>query len=428
MKELVDASKTPKTRCTTLRFRAPYAGSAAFAAYVARTLPLTRLGDLVARCEIVHDPDPAATTVTADAWIVATEALLDGGGSDDASRHVVRLELHQETMRTRQLTPPMVRAMLRERLGGRAHVASSEANAVDWVVRVRFAHAAAMATAGGFGAEHEAILCHRAANVLLDTVVVCGHPDVANAEAATSTRLDPLLHDAPPCEEHVVHAYGALLLDAAASSCVEWERCTSNDVWEVYHTLGVEACAHVLFDELKAVLSFDGSYQDERHLAIIVDTITRSGSLMPLNRHGINRTEASPLMRASFEETMDVLSEAAMHAQSENARGVSTSIMLGQLAEFGTGATRVLFHERCLPPSVDALADSLAPRQRVLRSTCRSHTATELEQVVEYVHDDVRVGAAAASRHHLAPAAEEEEEPLLKRVRFRPASPTGEGA
>lgn len=411
LKELVDVAKSPKTPCTTVRFRAPYAQSPAFAQYVANTLPLTRLGDVVARCEIVPHDDGS------DAWIVEAEEVLGAAPCVDASRYVVRLELHQPTMRTRRLTPPMLRAMLRARLGARAAVASSEVNAVNWVVRVRFAHVGAMVEVGGLGPDREAILCHRAANVLLDTAVISGHPDVSNAEAAASTRLDGLACGGRAQEEHVVHAYGTFLADCAASHCVEWERCTSNDIWEVYHTLGVEACAHVLFDELKAVLSFDGSYQDERHLMMIVDTICRNGALMPLNRHGINRSDASVLMRASFEETIDVLCDAAMHGEEENARGVSTSIMLGQLAHCGSGTARVLFHERCLKPTHDELATALRPRTRVLRSTCRSHTATEPEQVVEYVHDAMRPATAR-------PPSPPEAKP--KRARFRPASPARE--
>ena len=73
---------------------------------------------------------------------------------------------------------------------------------------------------------------------------------------------------------------------------VEFERCTSNNVWETLTILGIEACAHVLFDQIKAVISFDGQYVDDRHLVLIVDSMCRNGKLMPLNRHGINRTSA----------------------------------------------------------------------------------------------------------------------------------------
>ena len=375
--ELLDASKSPKTPCATLRLRAPFCRSAPLAAYLAQTLPLTRLGDLVGAVEILDEPDPRATAVADDAWLVAAEAALGNLPPADGAppaRHVVRIALQQDAMRARHLEPRMVRRMLAERLAGRAVVMASESTAVDWVVRVRFLHAAAMVEAGGLAAEQEALLCHRATSVLLDTMVVCGHPSVTGATAAEAAD-----------GERVVHAYGSFLVDAAACAAVDWERSTSNDVWEVYHALGVEACAHVFFDQIRAVVSFDGTYVDERHMMLIVDSMLRGGSIMPLNRHGINRSDASPLMRCSFEETTDVLCDAAVFAEAENARGVTTSIMTGQLTHFGTGAVEVLLADRGggAPSSGGAAGGGDAgararARGRVLRSTCRSHRARGL--------------------------------------------------
>ena len=398
--ELLDASRSPKTPCTTL---ALCPATTQLADYLARTLPLTRLGDVVESCELLFDPDPTTTVVDDDAWMIAVETALGEGlgclPSPHASHHVVRLVLAQDVMRARELTPPIVRRLLQERLASRATVVSSECNSVEWVVRIRFEHVRDMVKAGGLGDEQEAILCHRAMNALLSTMVVSGHPNISHADMSTE-------HDRP-----VVHAYGAMLADAAALPCVDWTRTVSNDVWEVYHTLGVEACAHVIFDQIRTVVSFDGTYVDDRHMLMIVDTMLRSGTLMPLNRHGINRTDASPLMRCSFEETTDVLCEAAIFAEHENARGVTTSIMTGQLAEIGTGTVQVLF------PSDGSSQPECGPLPRVMRSTCRSHRTSELGETLELVLDESRVGGARP----LSPPTVLEAP--RKRARFRPVSP-----
>ena len=399
IKELVDVSKSPKTSCTTVRFRAPYGKSRDFVDCIAQTLPLTRLGDIVRSCEIVFDPDPRTTVIADDAWMVRVDASLGGSVSEDASSHILRLHLSQETMATRQLTPPIVRRMLAERLRGKAHVTSSETNAVEWVVRIRFDHVGAMARAGGLDAEQEAILCHRVVNVLMDTVVISGHPDVSGVDVAEEKG------------EYVVHAYGNFLSDCVASPTIDWVRTTSDDVWNVYTTLGVEACAHVLFEQMKTVLSFDGGYIDDRHIMVIVDHMLRAGTLMPLNRHGINRTDQSPLMRASFEETSDILYDAALFTEEENAAGVTTSIMTGQLSSMGTGTVQVLFPSATpRPPCVQGA------KKRIMRSTCRSHCQEELEETVEYVMDPVR----SERTRPLSPQEQEQR----KRPRFRPMSPT----
>lgn len=411
MKELCDASKTPKTPCTTVRFRRPFASSARFARYFAETLPQVRLGDVVSSCDIVHDPDPFSTSVEAHRDFVEVERLLgDHPPEEGACEYVVHLHLHKEAMRARHLTPPLVRAVLRERLGERALVMSSEVNSVEWVVHVRYLHVREMARVGGLTLEQQSILCHKCTNVLLDTVVLGGHPDVTGADAAEAPRFDE-----GDASEHVVHAYGNVLVDCAASESVEWERCTSNDVWEVLHTLGVEACVHVFFDQLKSVVSFDGTYVDDRHLMMVADTVCRGGTLMPLNRHGINRTDASPLMRCSFEETCDVLCESAMFAETENGKGVSTSIMTGQMADFGTGGVEVLFPASSFPKQAPS-------KTRVLRSTCRSHTASRRhEEVLEYVMEGAKT--CVPPRSLSPPPSDDDEEPPRRRARFRNYSP-----
>ena len=407
-KEILDASKTPKTPCTTLRFVDPFQSSATFAEYMANTLPLTRLSDIVKSCNIINDPDPTTTVVAEDAWIVEADNIIGYSVPEHSSNLIVRVELLQEVMRSRHLTPTIVRRILAERLMGRALVSSSEANSLDWIIRIRFHHLKDMIAHGNLGNEQEAILCHCALNVLLDTVVISGHPKISGANASEDA-------NAPGC--HVVHAYGNVLLDASASETIDWERSTSNDMWEVYHTLGIEAAAHVIFEQMKAVVAFDGTYVDDRHILLIVDNICRGGTIMPLNRHGINKTEnTSPLMRCSFEETMDVLCEAAGFAQSENARGVSTSIMTGQLANMGTGACEVLFPQGREVRTIQSIQTS----GRVMRSSCRSYTKRLDEETLEYITNQTR----PSGMRPLSPPTVDERG-SRKRARFRMVSPHG---
>ncbi|GJX81001.1 RNA polymerase II large subunit, partial [Tanacetum coccineum] len=72
-----------------------------------------------------------------------------------------------------------------------------------------------------------------------------------------------------------------------------------------------------LLDELRAVISFDGSYVNYRHLAILCDTMTHHGHLMAITRHGINRNDTRPMMRCSFEETVDILVDATVYAETD---------------------------------------------------------------------------------------------------------------
>ena len=67
---------------------------------------------------------------------------------------------------------------------------------------------------------------------------------------------------------------------------------------------------------------------------------------MAITRHGINRQETGTLARCSFEETVDILVEAATHAERDPMKGVSEAIMLGQVARIGTGAFDLLLDQK----------------------------------------------------------------------------------
>lgn len=119
-------------------------------------------------------------------------------------------------------------------------------------------------------------------------------------------------------------------------------RTRCNDVMTTFNTLGIEAARQVLYDEICKVIEFDGSYVDYRHTAMLIDTMTYKGSLMAITRHGINRTETGVLMRCSFEETVNVITDAAAFGEYDPIRGVTENIIMGKMACLGTGTMDVM--------------------------------------------------------------------------------------
>ncbi len=127
---------------------------------------------------------------------------------------------------------------------------------------------------------------------------------------------------------------------------------------EIISVLGIEAARAALLKEIRGVIEFDGSYVNYRHLAALVDTMTARGHLTAITRHGINRTDSSPLHQASFEETVDILFRAAMYSEKDTMHGVSANIMMGQLCPLGTGCFDLLLDESQLGDAVEvALGD-----------------------------------------------------------------------
>uniref|UniRef100_A0A6B2KWG0 DNA-directed RNA polymerase II subunit RPB1 n=1 Tax=Arcella intermedia TaxID=1963864 RepID=A0A6B2KWG0_9EUKA len=142
--------------------------------------------------------------------------------------------------------------------------------------------------------------------------------------------------------EWVLDTDGTNLLGVLGCPQVDGKRTISNDIVEVMEVLGIEAARKALLSELKKVISFDGSYVNHRHLAILGDMMTCKGRLLGMTRFNSNCFSSSPLMRCSFEETAGVLHEAAVYAERDGLLGVSENVILGKVAPFGTGGFEVL--------------------------------------------------------------------------------------
>lgn len=148
--------------------------------------------------------------------------------------------------------------------------------------------------------------------------------------------------------EWILETDGTSLMRVLSERDVDPIRTSSNDICEVFQALGIEAVRKAVEKEMNHVISFDASYVNYRHLALLCDVMTAKGHLMAITRHGINRQDVGALMRCSFEETVDVLIDAASHAENDYLKGVSENIMVGQLAKMGTGAFNMLLDpEKC---------------------------------------------------------------------------------
>jgi len=124
---------------------------------------------------------------------------------------------------------------------------------------------------------------------------------------------------------------------------IVYEKSRSNDIREIYTTLGVEAARKALVLELDNVIG-EGAI-NYRHVSLLVDTMTNRGQLMSIDRHGINRSDVGPLAKCSFEETTDMLVNASIFSEYDQLNGVSANVMLGHKAPCGTGDFDVIIDE-----------------------------------------------------------------------------------
>ena len=130
---------------------------------------------------------------------------------------------------------------------------------------------------------------------------------------------------------------------------VDHRRTISNDVVELLHVLGIEATRMSLINELRVVLNFYGIYVNYRHLATLCDVMCQRGTLTSITRHGINRAmDTGPLRKCSFEETVEILLEAAVFNEVDHLRGITENIVIGHTAPLGTGSFDIVLDTEVL--------------------------------------------------------------------------------
>jgi hypothetical protein len=81
-------------------------------------------------------------------------------------------------------------------------------------------------------------------------------------------------------------------------------------------------------EEIRAILKMYGLAVNYRHISALADVMTYRGKLMSITRHGVNRSDKGPLMRSSFEETVDILYDAAAFGLADDMNGVTQVLFL----------------------------------------------------------------------------------------------------
>lgn len=114
---------------------------------------------------------------------------------------------------------------------------------------------------------------------------------------------------------------------------VDMTRTISNNLWDIYHTLGIEAVRQYMIDQFSEIMTGINTC----HVMLLVDKMTFTGTVCSISRYSMRGEDGGVLGKASFEETLDNFTKAGVHGQDEPTTGISASIICGKRAPIGTG-------------------------------------------------------------------------------------------
>lgn len=312
--------------------------------------------------EIYYDPDVLSTVIDTDRDMVESYFIIPDDSAEPIeaqSKWLLRIVLGRRQLLDKGLTVTDVGHKIKEIYGKDVAVIFSDDNADEQVVRIRV-------ISGGRDKdddeeEQEDDTLRRLEGHMLDTVKLRGVKSVRRAfvssEIALRVKDDGSVVKSKSdelCKEWFLDTDGVNLKDVLSVEGVDPYRSTCNHFGEIMKCFGIEATRASLMKELSAVLTGDGSYVNYRHMAILCDVMCARGTLMAVTRHGINRADTGALMRCSFEETVEILFDAAGSGELDDCRGVSENIILGQLAPSGTGEFDILLDQEMLKTVVSA--------------------------------------------------------------------------
>lgn len=138
-------------------------------------------------------------------------------------------------------------------------------------------------------------------------------------------------------EEFVIITDGSNLAQVLKVPGVDPRRTKSNSVYETEEVLGIEAARKVIIDEIMNVLREQGLDVDIRHVLLVADIMTQTGKVRQIGRHGVSGEKTSFLSKAAFEMTTKHLFEASTQGKTDELKGVTENVIVGQIVPVGTG-------------------------------------------------------------------------------------------
>jgi len=145
-------------------------------------------------------------------------------------------------------------------------------------------------------------------------------------------------------DEYVLVCEGSNIAEVMKIPGVDYRRVRTNSVKEVEEVLGIEAARALLIEEIMDVLEEQGLDVDIRHVMLVADMMTRSGTVKQIGRHGIAGEKDSPLARAAFEVTVKNLVDAAVRGEIDNLWGVTESVIVGNYIPVGTSKVKLVYN------------------------------------------------------------------------------------
>ena len=358
IEEILSLSENPKQPSTTIYLKHSEQTKLQRAQEIKYSLEYTSIKDIAKSISICFDPKPENTLIDADKTLIKeymqfnkimeecgaeTEDLSTG---DEFSKWIIRIELSKEEMMDRNVTMDDIHFALTNSLKNQVECVFSDLNADNLIFRIRLVNSKALLASKKKGLDQtdEIYMLKNLQDNILNNIILKGIKGIPKIIIRTiKNYMVEKDGNYVPEDIWVLDTVGSNLKEILAIDYIDTARTYSNDIREIYRTLGIEAARQCIYNELAEAFS-DTTYINYHHMSLLCDRMCATQKMVSIFRHGINNDDIGPIAKASFEETPEMFLRAARHAELDIMTGVSSNIMCGQEGYYGTGSFQVLLN------------------------------------------------------------------------------------
>ena len=363
IEEILSLSSEPKNPSLTIYLRPEDQTDKDKAQSIMYMLEHTRLEEVVKSVEICFDPDDLNTLINEDKDTMEQFKAFENmvaecaeinltNDENQRSKWILRMEMDAEVMLEKNITMDDIHFTLNNAYEKEINCVFSDYNADKLVFRIRMNEVVKnssnkggtkKAKANPLDQSDQIYLLKNFQEQLLQNIVLRGVKGI-NKVMVRKIKDNVTEQNGIYKKQDIIvlDTVGSNLMDVLALNYIDNRRTFSNDIVEMYQTLGIEAARQSIFNELTEVIEFDGTYINYHNYSVLCDRMTYTSKMISIFRHGINNDNIGPIAKASFEETPEMFLKAARHAELDTLRGVSANVMCGQEGYFGTSSFQVI--------------------------------------------------------------------------------------
>jgi DNA-directed RNA polymerase beta' subunit len=362
IEEILSLSSEPKNPSLTIYLKEDDETQKDKAQSIMYMIEHTKLVEVVKSIEICFDPDDLNTLIAQDKDTIqqyrAFESMVAScaevnlsNDENEKSKWIIRMEMNPEVMLEKNITMDDINFTLNNCYENQISCVYSDYNADKLIFRIRMNEVIKNSSGKSGGAKtklpldqsDQIYILKNFQDQLLQNVVLRGIKGI-NKVILRKIKDNVVENNGIYKRQDiwVLDTIGTNLLEILGIDYIDNTRTFSNDIVEIYETLGIEAARQAIYNELVDVIEFDGAYINYHNYSVLVDRMTYTSKMISIFRHGINNDNIGPIAKASFEETPEMFLKAARHAELDTLKGISANVMCGQEGFFGTSAFQVV--------------------------------------------------------------------------------------